>query len=107
MRKINFHPGVRIALTNCVRTGGFIVFSRQKSIHHTRSHTLGAQHYRHRRREILAVSDLNMEEKVRKRLGPAGFQIQRVLIIVTQIRFDRSRHVIASTRFGLHDYFPG
>ena len=93
-----------VALADRVCAGRFIVFAGQKAVDDTRRNTLRAHHYRHRRGKILAVPLLHVEDKVRERVGTAGFQIQRVDIVFTQISFDRSRRVITIPHSRTLDY---
>src|SRR5437870_6037510 len=64
LRKIDFHPRVRIALAHGVRAGRLVVLAGQKSIDDTRGNPLRSQHHGHRGGKVFAVSRANIEKKI-------------------------------------------
>ncbi len=98
---------MRVALADGERIGGFVELPGQKTVDHPRGQALRPQHYRHRGREVFAVTFFNIEEKIRERIGAAGFQIKCVSVVFAQVRFNRARRVIAVARAGLSQHLPG
>src|SRR6266576_6268869 len=97
---------MRITLPDRERAGSFIKFTRQKTVNDAGSNSLRAQHHRHRGGKVLTVTGPDLEKKIRERIGPGGFQIKRITIVVAQIGLDRASGIIAISGSVLLNHGP-
>src|SRR5512135_1335613 len=66
--EIDFHPGMRIFLANNVIAGKVVVLAAAESIHHARGNTQRAQHHRHGRSKVLAMSLPPLKKEISQRV---------------------------------------
>ena len=79
---------MRVALPDGESARRFVVFTRQKTVDDARSYFVCAQHHGHRSSEVFTVTLLYIKEKIGERIGATGLQLERVAVVITQIRFE-------------------
>ena len=100
-RKINFHPGVRVAFAHDVVAADVVEFAGKESAHVPRGNAERTQHHRHRRGEILAMSRAANEEEIGERVClPRAAQIQCVGVARLQVPLDIRGLVVFILRAG-------
>ena len=98
-RNVRLHPGVRVASAHDVAAGQVVVFAAAEAVHDPRRDSQRAQHHRHGRREILAVSFLAFEQEIRQRVRRRRSRhLQAVAVMGAQVELDRRRLLVIRSR---------
>src|SRR6266571_3169770 len=96
-----------ISLTNSVSARRFALFTWQKAVQDPRCDSLRPQHHSHGSSKVFAVPRLHIEKKVSQRIATRRLQLQRVPVVLAQVRFNRLGAIITVPSFGTLNYSGG